>query len=99
MIKEKFFFLLFTLNRYNSAPIGRIGTKEIWASRARCALSNDTDPVNLDAIVKIFFPLFTLNRYNSVPLGHIWTKNICAFTARRYLSDDPGTVPLDVIVS
>ncbi|KAL2745503.1 hypothetical protein V1477_006358 [Vespula maculifrons] len=31
IVKEKFFFPLFPLNRYNSAPIGPIYTQKIWA--------------------------------------------------------------------
>ncbi|KAL2745549.1 hypothetical protein V1477_006404 [Vespula maculifrons] len=31
IVKEKCFFPLFPLNRYNSAPIGSIWTKKIWA--------------------------------------------------------------------
>ncbi|KAL2745429.1 LOW QUALITY PROTEIN: hypothetical protein V1477_006284 [Vespula maculifrons] len=31
IVKEKCFFPLFPLNRYNSAPIGAIWTKKIWA--------------------------------------------------------------------
>ncbi|KAL2745268.1 hypothetical protein V1477_006686 [Vespula maculifrons] len=48
---KQFLFPLFPLNRYNSAPIGPILIKKIWACRARRALSNDPSPVFVGAIV------------------------------------------------
>ncbi|KAL2745527.1 LOW QUALITY PROTEIN: hypothetical protein V1477_006382 [Vespula maculifrons] len=50
IVKEKFFFPLFPLNRYSSAPIGPIWTKKIWAQRARRVLSNDHGPVLVGAM-------------------------------------------------
>ncbi|KAL2745404.1 LOW QUALITY PROTEIN: hypothetical protein V1477_006259 [Vespula maculifrons] len=92
IVKEKFFFPLFSLNRYNSAPIGPI------------SLSNDPGPVLEGAAVseknivkEKFYPSFHLNRYNSAPIGSIWTKKICA--ALRELTNDPGSVLLGAIVS
>ncbi|KAL2751616.1 LOW QUALITY PROTEIN: hypothetical protein V1477_000092 [Vespula maculifrons] len=105
IVKEKIFLYLFPLNRYNSAPIGQILIKKIWAYRARRALSNDPGPVFLGAIVsakkikKFFFPLFPLNRYNSAPVGQILIKKIRTCRARRALSIDPSTVFLGSIVS
>ncbi|KAL2745575.1 LOW QUALITY PROTEIN: hypothetical protein V1477_006430 [Vespula maculifrons] len=49
IVKEKCFFPLFPLKRYNSAPIGPICIQKIWA--ARRVLSNDQGPVLLGAIV------------------------------------------------
>ncbi|KAL2726348.1 LOW QUALITY PROTEIN: hypothetical protein V1477_017775 [Vespula maculifrons] len=40
IVKEKFFFPLFPLNRYNTAPVGQILIKKIWACSARRSLSN-----------------------------------------------------------
>ncbi|KAL2726040.1 hypothetical protein V1477_017854 [Vespula maculifrons] len=105
--KPKCFFPLFPLNRYNSAPIGPIWTKKIWAYRSRRALSNDPSSVLLGAIVsekkivkeKCFFPLFPLNRYNSAPIGPIWTKKIRAYRSRRALSKDSDPVLLGATVS
>ncbi|KAL2726363.1 LOW QUALITY PROTEIN: hypothetical protein V1477_017790 [Vespula maculifrons] len=79
IVTEKFFFPLFPLNHYNSAPIGQILIQKIWACRPRRSLANDVSPVFLDAILsekkivkeKFFFPLSTLNRYYSVPIGQI----------------------------
>ncbi|KAL2745241.1 hypothetical protein V1477_006658 [Vespula maculifrons] len=51
IVKEKLFFPLCPLNRYNSAAIGPMWTKKIWSLRARGALSNDSGPVLLGAIV------------------------------------------------
>ncbi|KAL2751618.1 LOW QUALITY PROTEIN: hypothetical protein V1477_000094 [Vespula maculifrons] len=107
IVKKKFFFPLFPLNCYNSAPIGQILIKKIRACRARRALSNDPDTVFLGAIVsekkivkeKIFFPLFPINRYNTVPIGQIWKKKIWACRARRALSSEPAHVALHCIVS
>ncbi|KAL2726042.1 hypothetical protein V1477_017858 [Vespula maculifrons] len=48
---QKCCFPLFPLNHYNSAPIGPIRTKKIWAYRARRALSNDSGQVPLGPIV------------------------------------------------
>ncbi|KAL2745243.1 LOW QUALITY PROTEIN: hypothetical protein V1477_006660 [Vespula maculifrons] len=102
---KKFLFPLFPLNRYNSAPIGPILIKKIWACRARRALSNDPGAVFLCAIVsekkikKFLFPLFPLNRYNSAPIGQIFIKKIWACRARRALSNDPSPVFLGAIVS
>ncbi|KAL2751610.1 LOW QUALITY PROTEIN: hypothetical protein V1477_000086 [Vespula maculifrons] len=102
---KKFFFPLFPFNRYNSAPIGQILIKKIWAYRARRALSNDSGPVFLGTIVsakkikKFFFPLFRLNRYNSAPVGQILIKKIWTCRTRRALSNDPSTVFLGAIVS
>ncbi|KAL2726332.1 LOW QUALITY PROTEIN: hypothetical protein V1477_017759 [Vespula maculifrons] len=95
---KKFCLPLFPLNRYNSAPIGQILIKKIWACRARRALSNDPGPVFLGAIVsekkikKFCLPMFPLNRYNSAPIGQILIKKIWACRARRALSNDPGPV-------
>ncbi|KAL2745242.1 LOW QUALITY PROTEIN: hypothetical protein V1477_006659 [Vespula maculifrons] len=105
IVKEKLFFPLCPLNRYNSAAIGPMWTKKIWALRARRAQSNHPGRVLLGAIVsekkivkeKCFLPLFHLKRYNSAPIGAIWTKKICA--DRRALSNDPGPVLLGAIVS
>ncbi|KAL2745436.1 LOW QUALITY PROTEIN: hypothetical protein V1477_006291 [Vespula maculifrons] len=102
ILKEKCFFPLSHLNCYNSAPVGPIWTKKIWA-----ALSNDPSRVLLGAIVsekkilkeKCFFPLFPLNRYNSAPIGPICTQEIWASRARRALSIDPGPVLGGAIVS
>ncbi|KAL2726326.1 LOW QUALITY PROTEIN: hypothetical protein V1477_017753 [Vespula maculifrons] len=105
IVKKKFFLPLFPLNRYNSAPIGQIFIKKIWACMARRALSNDPGPVFLGAIVsekkikKFCLPLFPLNRYNSAPIGQILIKKIRACRARRALSNDPGPVFLGAIVS
>ncbi|KAL2726378.1 LOW QUALITY PROTEIN: hypothetical protein V1477_017805 [Vespula maculifrons] len=103
----RIFFPLFTLNRYNSAPIGQISPKKIGSCRTRRAPSNEPCPVPLGAIVsakknfkvKIFFPLFPLNRYNSAPISRIWMQKICSIRARRALSYVPGLVVLDAIVS
>ncbi|KAL2746137.1 hypothetical protein V1477_004507 [Vespula maculifrons] len=51
IVKEKCFFPLFPLNRYNRARIGAIWTRKIWAYRARRALSNDPGSLLLAAIV------------------------------------------------
>ncbi|KAL2726324.1 LOW QUALITY PROTEIN: hypothetical protein V1477_017751 [Vespula maculifrons] len=105
IVKKKFFLPLFPLNRYNSAPIGQIFIKKIWACMARRALSNDPGPVFLGAIVsekkikKFCLPLFPLNRYNSAPIGQILIKIIWACRAQRALSNDPGPVFLGAIVS
>ncbi|KAL2726356.1 LOW QUALITY PROTEIN: hypothetical protein V1477_017783 [Vespula maculifrons] len=107
IVKEKFFFPLFPLNRYNSAPIGQISIGKICACNPRRLLSNDPGPVFLGAIVsekkivkrKFFFPLSPLNSYNSVPIGHLLIKKIWACTARRALSSDPGPVFLGAICS
>ncbi|KAL2745532.1 hypothetical protein V1477_006401 [Vespula maculifrons] len=63
ILKEKCFFPLFPLDRYNS-----------WARRA---LSTDPGPVLVGAIVseKKIFPL---NSYNSAPIGPICTQKIWA---------------------
>ncbi|KAL2745304.1 LOW QUALITY PROTEIN: hypothetical protein V1477_006456 [Vespula maculifrons] len=79
--------------------------KMFFSFRARRALSNDSSPVLLGAIVsetkifkeKCFFPLLSLNCYSSAPIGPIWTKKIGA--AQRVLSNDPGPVLLGAIVS
>ncbi|KAL2745434.1 LOW QUALITY PROTEIN: hypothetical protein V1477_006289 [Vespula maculifrons] len=105
IVKEKFFFPLFSLNSYNSAPIGPICTQKIWAQWARQALSNDPGPVLVRALVsekkivkeKCFFPLFPLNCYNSAPIGPIWTRKIWA--ALRELTNDPGRVLVRALVS
>ncbi|KAL2745307.1 LOW QUALITY PROTEIN: hypothetical protein V1477_006459 [Vespula maculifrons] len=102
ILKEQCFFPLFPLNCYNSAPISPICTQKICA--ARRALSNDSGPVLLGAIVsekkivkeKCFFPLLSLNCYSSAPIGPIWTKKIWA--ARRVLSNDGGPVLVGAIV-
>ncbi|KAL2726377.1 hypothetical protein V1477_017804 [Vespula maculifrons] len=47
----KIFFPLFHLNRCNSAPIGQIWTKKIWACRTPRAPSSEPYPVPLVAIV------------------------------------------------
>ncbi|KAL2745542.1 LOW QUALITY PROTEIN: hypothetical protein V1477_006397 [Vespula maculifrons] len=49
ILKEKCFFPLVPLNRYNSAPIGPICTQKIWSVRR--ALSTDLSPVLVGAIV------------------------------------------------
>ncbi|KAL2745496.1 LOW QUALITY PROTEIN: hypothetical protein V1477_006351 [Vespula maculifrons] len=98
LLKNNFFFPLFPVNRYNSAPVGPICTR-------RRALSNDPSSVLLGAIVsekkivkeKCFFPLFPLNSYNSAPIGPIYTQKIWA--ARRSLSTDPGPVLVGAKVS
>ncbi|KAL2726372.1 hypothetical protein V1477_017799 [Vespula maculifrons] len=88
IVKEKFFYPLFSLNRYNSAPVGQILIKQydpdkrIWACRPRRSLANDPSPVFLDAILsekkivkeKFFIPLFLIHRYNSAPIGQILIK-------------------------
>ncbi|KAL2726358.1 LOW QUALITY PROTEIN: hypothetical protein V1477_017785 [Vespula maculifrons] len=107
IVKEKFFFPLFPLNRYNSAPIGQILIKKIWTCRARRAPSSDPGSAFVGAIVsekkivteKFFFPLSPLNSYNSVPTGHILIKKIWACRARRALFNDPGPVFIDSILS
>ncbi|KAL2726351.1 LOW QUALITY PROTEIN: hypothetical protein V1477_017778 [Vespula maculifrons] len=107
IVTEKFFFPLFPLNRYNSAPVGQILIGKIWACRARKALSSDPSPAFVGAIVsekkmfteKFFFPLFPSNRYNSVPVGQIFIEKIWACSTRRALSNDPGPVFLDAILS
>ncbi|KAF7409540.1 hypothetical protein HZH68_003921 [Vespula germanica] len=43
IVKENFFFPLFYINRYISAPIGQIWTKKIWAYRAQRAFSMAQD--------------------------------------------------------
>ncbi|KAL2726367.1 hypothetical protein V1477_017794 [Vespula maculifrons] len=115
IVKEKFFFPFFPLNRYNSAPICQMSIKKIWSCSPRRSLSNgprrshSSDPplVFPGAIVsekkivteKFFFPLSLLNSYNSVPIGQILIKKIWACRARRALSNDPGPVFLDAILS
>ncbi|KAL2745419.1 LOW QUALITY PROTEIN: hypothetical protein V1477_006274 [Vespula maculifrons] len=84
IVKEKCFFPLFPLNCYNSAPIGPIWTRKIWAALRE--LTNDPGRVLVRALVsekkivkeKCFFPLFPLNCYNSAPIGPIWTRKIWA---------------------
>ncbi|KAL2726354.1 LOW QUALITY PROTEIN: hypothetical protein V1477_017781 [Vespula maculifrons] len=100
ILSKKFFFPLFPLNRYNSVPIGQILIKNIWACRARRALSSDPGSAFVGAIFsekkivteKYFFPLFHLNRYNSVPIDQILIKKIWACRKRSALSNDPGPV-------
>ncbi|KAL2726368.1 LOW QUALITY PROTEIN: hypothetical protein V1477_017795 [Vespula maculifrons] len=80
IVTEIYFFPLFPLNRYNSAPIDL--DKKIWACRARRPLSSDPGSAFVGAIVSekkivteiYFFPLFPLNRYNSVPIRQILIK-------------------------
>ncbi|KAL2726352.1 LOW QUALITY PROTEIN: hypothetical protein V1477_017779 [Vespula maculifrons] len=103
IVKKKFFFPLFPLNHYNSAPIGQILInkyapiliKKILACRTQRALSNDSGPAFSGAILsekeivkeKFFFPLCPLNRYNTAPVGQILIKKIWACSARRSLSN------------
>ncbi|KAF7409541.1 hypothetical protein HZH68_003922 [Vespula germanica] len=107
IVKVKFFFPLFYINRYISAPIGHIWTKKIWAYRVQRDLSNGTTAVPQGAIVsekkivkeKFFYPLFYINRYISGPISQIWTKKIRAFREQRDLSNGPTAVPQGAIVS
>ncbi|KAL2726381.1 hypothetical protein V1477_017808 [Vespula maculifrons] len=83
IVKEKFCFPLFSINRYISALVGPIWTKKIWTYRAQRELSNDPDPVLLGDIVSrkkivnenFFFLLFSINSYISAPIEPIWTTN------------------------
>ncbi|KAF7409543.1 hypothetical protein HZH68_003924 [Vespula germanica] len=107
IVKKKFFFPLFYINRNISAPIGQIWTKKVWAYRAQRDLSNGHEKVPLRAIVleekivkeNFFFPLFYINHYISAPTGQVLTKNIWAYRAQRALSSGPGKVPLGATVS
>ncbi|KAL2726331.1 hypothetical protein V1477_017763 [Vespula maculifrons] len=100
IVKEKFFFHLFPLNLYNSAPIGQILIKKIWACRARRALSNYPGQFRRKNVYrKIFFPLFPLNSYNSVPIGQILMKKIWACRRRRALSNECGPALPGAILS
>ncbi|KAL2726337.1 hypothetical protein V1477_017764 [Vespula maculifrons] len=104
IVKGKFFFPLFLLNRYNTAPVGQILIKKIWACRPRISHSNDPGMVFLGAIVsekkivkeKFFFHLFISTRYNSAPIVQILIRKIWPCRPRRSLSSDPGPVFLDL---
>ncbi|KAL2726379.1 LOW QUALITY PROTEIN: hypothetical protein V1477_017806 [Vespula maculifrons] len=85
IVKEKFFFPLISLNRYNSAPIGHILTKKNMGV-ARRALSNEPGPA---ALVKTVITRVLL----------IATQKIWAGGTRRALSNDPGVVALGSIGS
>ncbi|KAF7409538.1 hypothetical protein HZH68_003919 [Vespula germanica] len=99
IVKEKFFFPLFYINRYISAPIGQIWTKKIWAYRAQRALLSGPRPVPLDQIWTKKIWAYREQRALSngpgpVPLDQIWTKKIWAYREQRALSNGPGPVPL-----
>ncbi|KAL2726366.1 LOW QUALITY PROTEIN: hypothetical protein V1477_017793 [Vespula maculifrons] len=103
IVKEKFFFPLFSLNRYSTAPVGQILIKK-YGSVVREDPFPMT-PVFLGAIVsekkivkeKFFFPFSHLNRYNSVPIDP--DKRIWACRPRRSLANDLSPVFLYAILS
>ncbi|KAL2745481.1 LOW QUALITY PROTEIN: hypothetical protein V1477_006336 [Vespula maculifrons] len=84
IVKEKFFFPLFPLNRYNSAPIGPICMQKIWAGRdvpfkrPRSGSARYYSSGEKNCTRNIFFPLFPINRYNSAPIGPICMQKIWA---------------------
>ncbi|KAL2726361.1 hypothetical protein V1477_017788 [Vespula maculifrons] len=96
IVKEKFFFRLFRLIHYNSAPVGQILIKTYGREGREEPLR-----VTPKKIVKegFFFPLFPLNRYYSAPIGQILIKKIWACRQRRSPSNDPALVFLGSIVS
>ncbi|KAL2745427.1 LOW QUALITY PROTEIN: hypothetical protein V1477_006282 [Vespula maculifrons] len=77
IVKEKCFFPLFPLNCYNSAPIGPIWTRKMWAYPGSVLVRAIVSEKKI-VKEKCFFPLFPLNYYNPAPIGPIWTKKIWA---------------------
>ncbi|KAF7409547.1 hypothetical protein HZH68_003928 [Vespula germanica] len=51
IVKGKFFFTFFYINRNISAPVGEICTKKIWGFRAQRGISSGTWPAAISTIV------------------------------------------------